>query len=71
MDCTVYGILQARILKEVAVPFSRESFQPRDWTQISRIAGGREVGSEEITSHKNAKNAACEGINCQLYSSLQ
>ena len=38
-DYTVHGILQARILEWVAVPFSRESSQPRDWTQVSRIAG--------------------------------
>ena len=38
MDCTVYGILQARILEWVAVPFSRESSQPRDQTQVSHIA---------------------------------
>ena len=30
MDCTVHGILQARILEWVAVPFSRGSSQPRD-----------------------------------------
>ena len=30
MDYTVHGILQARILKWVAFPFSRGSFQPRD-----------------------------------------
>ena len=30
MDYTVHGILQARILEWVAVPFSRGSFQPRD-----------------------------------------
>ena len=40
MDYTVHGILQARILEWVAVPFSRGSSQPRDWTQISHIAGG-------------------------------
>ena len=39
-DYTVHGILQARILERVAVPFSRGSFQPRDRTQVSRIAGG-------------------------------
>ena len=39
MDYTVHGILQARILEWVAIPFSRGSFQPRDWTQISHIAG--------------------------------
>ena len=36
---TVHGILQARILEWVAFPFSRGSSQPRDRTQISRIAG--------------------------------
>ena len=40
MDCTVHGILQARILQWVAVPFSRGNSQPRDRTQVSRIAGG-------------------------------
>ena len=40
MDCTVTGILQARILEWVAFPFSRGSSQPRDGTQVSRIAGG-------------------------------
>ena len=39
MDYTVHGILQARILEWVAFPFSRGSSQPRDWTQVSRIAG--------------------------------
>ena len=34
------GILPARILEWVAVPFSRGSSQPRDWTQVSCIAGG-------------------------------
>ena len=34
------GILQAKILEWVAMPSSRGSFQPRDWTQVSRIAGG-------------------------------
>ena len=37
MDCTVCGILQARILELVAVPFSRGSFQTRDQTQVSCI----------------------------------
>ena len=36
----VHRILQARVLEWVAVPFSRGSSQPRDRTQISRIAGG-------------------------------
>ena len=40
MHYTVHRILQARILEWVAFPFSRGSSQPRDWTQVSRIAGG-------------------------------
>ena len=39
MDYIVHGILQARILEWVAVPFSRGSSKPRDQTQVSRIAG--------------------------------
>ena len=39
MDYTVHGILQARILKWVAITFPRGSSQPRDWTQVSCIAG--------------------------------
>ena len=37
---TMHGILQARILEWVAVPFFRGSSQPRDWIQVSHIAGG-------------------------------
>ena len=37
VDYTVHGILQARILEWVASPFSRESSQPRDWTQVSHM----------------------------------
>ena len=45
MDCSppgssVHGILQARILDQVAISFSRGSFQPRDETWVSSIAGG-------------------------------
>ena len=39
VDYTVHGILQARILEWVAISFSRGSSQPRDRTQVSRIAG--------------------------------
>jgi len=38
IDYTVCGILQARILEWVAFAFSRGSSQPRDQTQVSRIA---------------------------------
>ena len=40
MDYTVHGILQARMLEWVAIPFSRGSSEPRDQTQVSLIAGG-------------------------------
>ena len=44
MDCSlpgssVHGILQARILEWVAIPYSRGSSWPRDWTHVSCIAG--------------------------------
>ena len=39
MDYKVHGILQVRILKWVAFPFSRGSSQPRGRTQVSHIAG--------------------------------
>ena len=35
---SVHGILQARILEPVAIPFSRESFRPKDQTWVSRNA---------------------------------
>jgi len=37
----VHGIFQARILEWVAIFFSRWSFQPRDQTLVSQIAGRR------------------------------
>ena len=45
MDCgppgfSVHGILQARTLAWAAMPSSRGSSQPRNWTQVSCIAGG-------------------------------
>ena len=36
---SVHGTFQARILEWVAIPFSRESSQPRDQTQVSHTAG--------------------------------
>ena len=44
MDCSqpgssVHGILQARILEWVAIPFSKGSSWPKDQTQVSCIAG--------------------------------
>ena len=36
IEYTVHGILQARILEWVAVPFSRGNSKPRDRTQVSQ-----------------------------------
>ena len=46
VDCSplgssIHGILQSRILEWVAISFSRGSSQPRDRTQVSRIADRR------------------------------
>ena len=45
IDCclpgsSVHGILQARILERVAIPFSTGSSQPRDQTWVSCVASG-------------------------------
>ena len=37
-DSSVHGILQARILERVAMPFSRGSSRPRDGTQVSYVS---------------------------------
>ena len=39
LGSSVHGILQARILEWVAIPFSRGSSQSRDQTEVSCIAG--------------------------------
>ncbi|XDA78348.1 hypothetical protein R6Z07F_008446 [Ovis aries] len=39
MDYEACGILQARTLEWVAIPFSRGSSQSSDGTQVSQIAG--------------------------------
>ena len=46
MDCclpgsSVHGILQAIVLEWIAIPFSRGSSWPRDWTRVSRIVDRR------------------------------
>ena len=44
MDCSlpsssIHEFFQARVLEWVAISFFRGSSQPRDWTQVSHIAG--------------------------------
>ena len=36
---SVRGILQARILEWISIPFSRGYFWPKDWTQVSCTVG--------------------------------
>ena len=38
-DQMPYGILQARVLEWVAIPFSRGSSQPKEGTWVSHIGG--------------------------------
>ena len=62
MDCSlpgssVCGILQARIVEWVAIPFSGGSSQPRDQTWVSCIAGGFfTVWTIREISHKQKRN---------------
>ena len=64
MDCSppgfsVHGILQARILEWITIPFSRGSSQPRDQTWVSCTAGrlftiqGNNLGIYHQGSPKN------------------
>ena len=65
MDCSlpgsfVHGILQARILEWIAIPFSRGSSQPRDQTLVSGIASSADgVGVKGV----------CDGV--QVYRSSE
>ena len=55
MDClsgsSVHGIFQARILKWVAISFSRGSSSPRDGTQVYCIAGDVNVSGVKKSAH--------------------
>ena len=60
-DSSFHGILWARILEWIAVPFSRGSSWPRDWAWISCIACGffiiqatREVPKTILANQKTA-----------------
>ena len=63
MDCSppgssVPGILQARLLERVAIPFSRRSSQPRDRTQVSCIAGRFFIAWATREAHKEIRGRA-------------
>ena len=64
-DCSppgssVHGILEARILEWVAIPFSRGSSWPSDWTQVFRIAGRFFTFWATMESHHHFTNNEVE-----------
>ena len=68
MDCSppgfsVHGVFQAKILEWVAIPFSRISSQPRDRTQVSRIAGRLFTGW--VFTHTSSASASVLPVNIQ------
>ena len=71
MDYVVLGILQARILEWVAYPFSRGSFQLRNWTEVSCTAGGfstnRAIGEAPTLSNWKLINPSCTFLNFYFY----
>ena len=65
---SVHEIVQARILEWVAMPSSRGSSQPREWTQVSHIAGRffivwdtRETQMRLYFKHKAQLILLCKG----------
>ena len=58
IDYTVHGILQARILEWVTIPFSRRSSQARDLSQVSHIAGGFFLPAEPPGKPKNTETGS-------------
>ena len=68
MDCIVHGILQARILEWVTFPFCRGSSQPRDQTQVSRIAGGffTSWATREVLKKSHKIESMSKGYKNQL-----
>ena len=77
MDCSppgssAHGILQARIPEWVAIPFSRRSSWPRDWTRVSHIVGrfftiwaARKAQTEAVLS-RVSRIWLCDPKDCRL-----
>ena len=59
-DSSVHGILQARILEWVAIPFSRGSSQPRDWTRVSCFAGGSFTIWATMEAQSTSQSQTCK-----------
>ena len=75
----VHGILLSRILRWIAVPFSRGSSQPRDRTQVSHVADrltnwpqgkynntgvGKNKENKEKTNYKISWLTLCDPMGC-------
>ena len=60
---TIHGVFQARILEWAAFPFSRGSSQPRDRTQVSRIAGRFFKGKNAFPSQAKPKNTGVGSLS--------
>ena len=56
----VHGILQAKILKWVAIPFSRGSSQPRDWICVSCVSC---IACRLLTRWANAGAGVCVSLD--------
>ena len=67
-DSSVDGILQARILEWVTIPFSRGSSWPRDRIQVSCMAGRFFINWATIEPHLSALHTL---IHLILFSSVQ
>ena len=72
MDYRVHEILQARILEWVAYPFSRGSSQPRDWIQVSCMAGRFFPGElQGKLRFKNHQVGSCKGKTVDFNKTLK
>ena len=74
-DSSDHGIFQARILEWVTIPFSRESSQLRNQTQVPCIAGGfftiwatRQAQIYIGTTNKMLRSHQLSSLNTFLYS---
>ena len=60
--------IQARLLEWVAFPFSGGSSQSRDWTQVSRIAGGFFISWATREAHKKVGDHCHKALSmCQAF----
>ena len=71
MDYTVHGILQARILEWVASPFSKESSQPMDRTQVSLIVGRFFTSQATKEAFSNERKKVKSLSHVQLFATPQ